>query len=242
MKVKKLEEEREGDVVVGELKPDLEDEREIERSENDGSESENREKPVSAAEESDRENRSMNESNSTATARVGGDEPSQTRDDSGDHKPDPDPVNKDEEEGSVSRGSEASHSDESGTSERKWKRKNSGSENNRGGSGEIRSAGSKSQPLVGLLDLIRSHPRGSLFERRLRSQVCKYLIFLIFYYILKFIITCFLSLVLGNIKAKLEIFYILKRYSVLYMESLHFLKSYFYVHFCILLDNLYVNV
>ncbi|CAA0376836.1 unnamed protein product [Arabidopsis thaliana] len=179
LKVKKLEEERE----VGEEKPDLENERKEERSENDGSESEHREKAVSAAEESDRENRSMNESNSTATAgeeeRVCGDEPSQTReDDSGNDKnPDPDPVNKDataaeEEEGSVSRGSEASHSDElgeSGTSESKWKRKR----RKQGGAGEIRSAESKSQPLISLLDLIRSHPRGSLFERRLRSQEAK---------------------------------------------------------------------
>ncbi|EOA28512.1 hypothetical protein CARUB_v10024727mg [Capsella rubella] len=172
LKVKKLEEERE------EEKPDLEDERKKERSENDGSETEHREKTVSAAEESDRENGSMNESNSTATVgeddRVGGGEPSQTRDDdSADNDNNPDPVSKDtageDEEGSDSRGSEASHSDElgeSGTSERKWKRKH-------GGSGEIRSDESKSQPLIGLLDLIRSHPRGSLFERRLRSQEAK---------------------------------------------------------------------
>lgn len=186
LKVKKLEEERE----VGEEKPDLGDERKEERSENDGSESEHHGKAVvsaavvSAAEESDRENRSMNESNSTETVgedeRVGGDEPSQTRDDDSgndNNNPDPDPVYNDaaaaveEEEGSVSRGSEASHSDElgeSGTSETKWKRKR----RKQVGSGDIRSAESKSQPLIGLLDLIRSHPRGSLFERRLRSQVC----------------------------------------------------------------------
>lgn len=180
MKVKRLEEEREGDE-----KPDLEDERRVERSE-----SEHREKAVSTAEESDRENRSMNESNSTASGgktageddRVGGNEPS--RDESGDNNnPDPDPVYKaEDEEGSASRGSEPSQSDElgeSGTSGRKWKRKRrKHSEINHGGSGEeIRSAASKSQPLIGLLDLIRSHPRGSLFERRLRSQVSKYLIF-----------------------------------------------------------------
>ncbi|CAL9236896.1 unnamed protein product [Arabidopsis halleri] len=178
LKVKKLEEERE----VGEEKPDLEDERKEERSEDEGSESEHRGKAVvSAAEESDRENRSMNESNSTETAgedeRVGGDEPNQTRDDDSgndNNNRDPDPVYKDAaaaEEGSVSRGSEASHSDEldeSGT-ETKWKRKR----RKQGGSGDIRSAESKSQPLIGLLDLIRSHPRGSLFERRLRSQEAK---------------------------------------------------------------------
>ncbi|XP_010508295.1 PREDICTED: uncharacterized protein LOC104784894 [Camelina sativa] len=158
LKVKKLEEERE------EEKPDLEEEMmKTERSENDGSETDHREK----AEESDRENGSMNESNSTETVRederVGGDEPDDVN---------PDPVSKDtaEEERSVSRGSEASHSDESGTSERKWKRKR----RKQGGSDEIRSDDeSKSQPLIGLLDLIRSHPRGSLFERRLRSQEAK---------------------------------------------------------------------
>ncbi|XP_010506369.1 PREDICTED: uncharacterized protein DDB_G0283697 [Camelina sativa] len=165
LKVKNLEEERE------EEKPDLEEEMKTERSENVGSETEHREK----AEESDRDNGSMNESNSTETVgedeRVGGDEPSQTRD--GDNN-NPDPVSKDtaEEERSVSRGSEASHSDElgeSGTSEGKWKRKR----RKHGGSDEIRSGESKSQPLIGLLDLIRSHPRGSLFERRLRSQEAK---------------------------------------------------------------------
>ncbi|CAH2058020.1 unnamed protein product [Thlaspi arvense] len=174
LKVKKLEEERDGDE-----KPDLEDERKGERSGNDGSESEHREK----AEESERENRSMNESNSTASGgktagedeRVGGDEPSRARDDSISNNPDPDPVCKAEE------GSEASHSGElgeSGTSGSEWKRKRrkhgDGSKSNHdSGAGEIRSAASKSQPLIGLLDLIRSHPRGSLFERRLRSQETK---------------------------------------------------------------------
>uniref|UniRef100_A0A1J3F826 Bromo domain-containing protein n=1 Tax=Noccaea caerulescens TaxID=107243 RepID=A0A1J3F826_NOCCA len=186
LKVKKLEEEREGD-----QKPDLDDERKGERSGNDGSESKLREKAVSTAEESDRENRSMNESNSTTSGgktageneRVVVDEPGQVRDDSGDNNPNPDPVYKAEamEEGSVSRGSEVSHSDElgeSGTSGKKWKQKrrkrSGGSKNNyREGDGEIRSAVSKSQPLIGLIDLIRSHPRGSLFERRLRSQDAK---------------------------------------------------------------------
>ncbi|KFK37248.1 hypothetical protein AALP_AA4G233200 [Arabis alpina] len=150
MKVKKLEEEKEGDE-----KPDLEDNRKLERSESD-----HREKTVSATaeEESDRENRSMNESNSTASGgKTAGNEPS--RDESGGNNPDPDPV---------SRGSEASESDELGESGTSWKK------NNHGGSGEeIRSAMSKSQPLISLLDLIRSHPRGSLFERRLRSQETK---------------------------------------------------------------------
>lgn len=159
LKVKRLEEERDGSEKL-----DLEEEeRKGERSENDGGE-----KAVSTAEESDRENRSMNESNSTGAGEKtvgGGDEPSRTRGDD----LDPDPVNTAEE------GSEASQSGElgeSGTSGRKWKRKR-----RKDGDGEIRSAASKSQPLIRLLDLIRSHPRGSLFERRVRSQVCNYLIF-----------------------------------------------------------------
>ncbi|CAN8286487.1 unnamed protein product [Cochlearia groenlandica] len=159
IKVKKLEEEEE--------KPDLEEEEEErrggERSGNDGSESDHREK---TEEESERENRSMNESNSTTSGGkivgedngIDGDEPSQTRDDSVDNKPYP--VFKAEEEGS-----EVSHSDESGTSGRKRRVNHGGF-----GGGKIRSTASKSQPLICLLDLIRSHPRGSLFERRLRSQ------------------------------------------------------------------------
>lgn len=157
MKVKKLEEERDG----GE-KLDLveEGERKGERSENDGGEK---------AEESERENRSMNESNSTGSGEktVGEDEPGQTRGDD----VDPDPVNAAEEGSGASDSGELG---ESGTSGRKWKRKR-----RKDSDGEIRSAASESQPLIRLLDLIRSHPRGSLFERRVRSQVCKYLIFFI---------------------------------------------------------------
>lgn len=141
MKVKKLEEEERD----GGEKLDLGEERKGERSEEN-------DKAVSTAEESERENRSMNESNSTATGEKTV-EPS---------KIDPDPVN------TAGEGSEASESGElgeSGTSGRKWKRKR-GMDSD----GEIGSAASESQPLIRLLDLIRSHPRGSLFERRVRSQ------------------------------------------------------------------------
>ncbi|KAL0862178.1 hypothetical protein Bca101_041296 [Brassica carinata] len=122
-------------------KLDLEEEKKGERSEENDK-----------AEESDRENRSMNESNSTATGEKT-DEPS---------KIDPDPVN------TAGEGSEASQSGElgeSGTSGGRWKRKR-----RLDSDGEIGSAASESQPLIRLLDLIRSHPRGSLFERRVRSQ------------------------------------------------------------------------
>ncbi|CAN8318428.1 unnamed protein product [Cochlearia groenlandica] len=157
MKVKKLVEERGGD-----HKPDLVEDR-----------SEHRKEVVSTAEEeSDRENRSMNESNSTDSGDKtnGKDEPSQTRDDScDDNNPDLDPVYTTEE------GSEASQSGKTETSGSKWKRKRreytDGDKDNN--DGEIGSEASESQPLIGLLDLIRSHPRGSLFERRLQSQETK---------------------------------------------------------------------
>ncbi|CAH8354506.1 unnamed protein product [Eruca vesicaria subsp. sativa] len=139
-KVKKLEEERDGG---GKL--DLQ---------KDGGE-----KAVTTAEESDRENRSMNESNSTGSAEktVGGDGEQARGGDA-----DPDPVNTAEE---GSEGSLSGELGESGTSGRKWRRKR-----RKDSDGEIRSAASESQPLIRLLDLIRSHPRGSLFERRVRSQ------------------------------------------------------------------------
>ncbi|KAF2569572.1 hypothetical protein F2Q68_00023913 [Brassica cretica] len=154
LKVKKLEEERDGGEKL-DLVEEEEEERKRERSENDGGD-----KAVSTAEESERENRSMNESNSTGSGEktVGEDEPGQTRGDD----VDPDPVNT-AEEGSGA--SDSGRLGESGTSGRKWKRKR-----RKDSDGEIRSAASESQPLIRLLDLIRSHPRGSLFERRVRSQ------------------------------------------------------------------------
>ncbi|KAJ0258533.1 hypothetical protein HA466_0073040 [Hirschfeldia incana] len=146
LKVKKLEEEERD----GGGKLDLgEEERKGERSEND-----------KAAEESERENRSMNESNSTGSGEkiAGGDERGKARGDD----LDPDPVNT---AGEGSGASDSGELGESGTSGRKWKRKRG-----KDSDGEIRSAASESQPLIRLLDLIRSHPRGSLFERRVRSQ------------------------------------------------------------------------
>lgn len=159
MKVKKLEEERDGGEKLDLVEE--EEERKRERSENDGGEK---------AEESERENRSMNESNSTGSGEktVGEEEPGRTRGDD----LDPDPVNTAEEGSGASDSGELG---ESGTSGRKWKRKR-----RKDSDGEIRSAESESQPLIRLLDLIRSHPRGSLFERRVRSQVCKYLFFSLF--------------------------------------------------------------
>ncbi|KAG2258582.1 hypothetical protein Bca4012_021746 [Brassica carinata] len=161
LKVKKLEEEKDGD--DGDDKPDL--------------------KPVRSLTEPARLNRettesnqrSMNESNSTASVdktadheRVNGDEPRN-----------PDPA---ADEGTVSRRSGTSHSGESETSTgprkrtRRGQRDMSGEDSSiRGGSGGgyIKTAGNKSQPLVEIIKLIRSHPRGSVFESRLRSQETK---------------------------------------------------------------------
>ncbi|KFK42882.1 hypothetical protein AALP_AA1G050900 [Arabis alpina] len=150
--IKKLEEEKNEDDDDGDdKKPDLEVHDET--------------KPVRLNREttdSNRENRSMNESNSTGS----------------DHDKtvtDPDPVN------TVSRRSEMSNSGElgeSGTSIGYGKRKrtkyrsgeDSGDHGGSGGDVNVKSAGDKSQPLIDIIKLIRSHPRGSVFESRLRSQ------------------------------------------------------------------------
>ncbi|KAG7566349.1 Bromodomain [Arabidopsis suecica] len=171
LKVKKLEEEKDGD--DGDNKPDLKnDEIKPARLNRDTT-------------ESDREdNRSMNESNSTASVdkiadhdRLDGDKMVQT--DENLRNPDPDPVNKaaapEEEQRTVSKRSEMSNSgelDESGTSTGPGKRKGQKYRSG-GGGGDIKSAGDKSQPLIDTIKLIRSHPRGSVFESRLRSQETK---------------------------------------------------------------------
>jgi hypothetical protein len=171
LKVKKLEEEKDGD--DGDNKPDLK---------NDET------KPVRVnreTTESDRDdNRSMNESNSTASVdkiadhdRLDGDKMVKANENS--RNPDPDPVNKaetpEEEERTVSKRSEMSNSgelDESGTSNCLGKRKGQKYRSG-GGGGGVKSAGDKSQPLIDIIKLIRSHPRGSVFESRLRSQDTK---------------------------------------------------------------------
>ncbi|KAL1196607.1 hypothetical protein V5N11_031071 [Cardamine amara subsp. amara] len=167
LKVKKLEEEKDGN--GGDNKPDLGND-EIKPA------MLNRETT-----ESDRDNRSINESNSTASVdKIADHDPS-----GGDKTADPDPVYKvapEKEERTVSRRSEMSQSgemDESGTSKVLGKRKGekymSGDDSSiRGGSGgDIKSAGKNSQPLINFIKLIRSHPRGSVFESRLKSQETK---------------------------------------------------------------------
>ncbi|XP_010469232.1 PREDICTED: bromodomain-containing protein bet-1-like isoform X1 [Camelina sativa] len=167
LKVKKLEEE-EKDGDDGDNKPDL------------GNDETKPAKLNRETTESDRDdNRSMNESNSTASV-------DKVADHDGDKRveaySDPDPVNKaaapkeEEEEKTVSKRSEMSNSgelDESGTSTGHGKRKGQKKYRSGGGGGEIKSAGYKSQPLIDTIKLIRSHPRGSVFESRLRSQETK---------------------------------------------------------------------
>ncbi|KAJ4905004.1 DNA-binding bromodomain-containing protein [Raphanus sativus] len=146
LKVKKLEEEEKD----GDGKPDLEDDSKTVRS-----------LP------------SMNESNSTASAdheRLVGDK---TVENSSNPHPDHTAAAavEEEEEGTVSRRSGMSHSGElgeSGTSTVNRKRKG----NIYGGSGgNIKPDGNQSQPLMmEIVKLIRSHPRGSVFETLLKSQ------------------------------------------------------------------------
>ncbi|KAL0725392.1 hypothetical protein Bca4012_039991 [Brassica carinata] len=150
LKVKKLEEEKDGD--DGDDKPDLDDDSKTVRS-----------LP------------SMNESNSTASVdheRLGGDKTVRNNENS--RNPDPDRKAAVEvEEGTVSRRSGMSHSGElgeSGTSTGHRKRKG----NIYGENGDnIKPDGNHSQPLIEIVKLIRSHPRGSVFESRLRSQETK---------------------------------------------------------------------
>ncbi|XP_009138872.1 bromodomain-containing protein bet-1 isoform X2 [Brassica rapa] len=87
-----------------------------------------------------------------------------------------------EEEGTVSRRSGMSHSGELGESgtytghrKRKGHEYMSGEDNSiRGESGgNIKPDGNQSQPLIEIIKMIRSHPRGSVFEYRLRSQETK---------------------------------------------------------------------
>ncbi|CAH8390708.1 unnamed protein product [Eruca vesicaria subsp. sativa] len=145
----KLEEENDGDD-----KPDLEDDSKIVRS-----------LP------------SMNESNSTASVdeiadheRLGGDQTVHANDNSGNLDPDRKATAAVEE--TVSRRSGMSHSSElgeSGTSTGHRKRK----ANIYGGSGDNKPGGIKSQPLIEIIKLIRSHPRGSVFEYPQKSQETK---------------------------------------------------------------------
>nr|XP_016456285.1 PREDICTED: uncharacterized protein LOC107780269 [Nicotiana tabacum] len=206
LKVKKMEEEREQSLKEESSddgqKPDLEDVKE-ERSQNDknsgadGKPEESTGKAVSS-EESDRENRSFNESNSTENREIGvknEPEPVET----GEFRPvqEAKPVSEEDSyNGSSSdRHEEKKISRESGESKEETKENSdvqstatlTKKKRQRGGDGG-RSCGdavetgspavglskgegaAKSEPLIEFLDIIRSHKRGSMFKRRLDSQ------------------------------------------------------------------------
>ncbi|XP_016500778.1 uncharacterized protein LOC107819199 [Nicotiana tabacum] len=203
LKLKKMEEEREQSLKDESLddgqKPDLEDVKE-ERSQNDnnsGADGKPEESTGKAgsSEESDRENRSFNESNSTENRDIGvknEPEPVET----GEFRPvqEVKPVSEEDSyNGSSSdRQEEKKISRESGESKEETK-ENSDVQSTatltkkrwqRGGrsGGDAVEAGSpavglnkgqgaaKSEPLIEFLDIIRSHKRGSMFKRRLDSQ------------------------------------------------------------------------
>ncbi|XP_048609630.1 LOW QUALITY PROTEIN: biorientation of chromosomes in cell division protein 1-like 1 [Brassica napus] len=156
LKVKKLEEENDGH--DGDDRPDLvEDGSKAVRSINDETE------PTR-----------LNRETSNSTASVGKIADHERL--SGDNSKNPDPDHMaatEEEEGTISRRSGMSQSvelGESGTSTVNRKRKGheymSGEDN-------IKPDGNQSQPLIEIIKLIRSHPRGSVFASRLRSQETK---------------------------------------------------------------------
>lgn len=207
LKVKKMEEEREQSLKEESSddgqKPDLEDVKE-ERSQNDnnsGADGKPEESTGKAgsSEESDRENRSFNESNSTENREIGvknEPEPVET----GEFRPvqEAKPVSEEDSyNGSSSdRHEEKKISRESGESKEETKENSdvqstatlTKKKRQRGGDGG-RSCGdavetgspavglskgegaAKSEPLIEFLDIIRSHKRGSMFKRRLDSQV-----------------------------------------------------------------------
>uniref|UniRef100_A0A6M2F027 Uncharacterized protein n=1 Tax=Populus davidiana TaxID=266767 RepID=A0A6M2F027_9ROSI len=188
LKVKRLEEERERSVQGGDSntqKSDLKEERpEIEKEQESG-------KPVSVSgEESDWENRSVNESNSTGTGGKGGGEDAvgeleklePVRSGSGE----PDPVmsgsnRKEVEEGGGGGGDGGEESCEVGDSVNQLSseslssgRKRKGRERKEfsvtGGDETVVVCSVKSEPLVGFLEMIRAHKNGSLFESLLENQ------------------------------------------------------------------------
>ncbi|GAV78252.1 Myb_DNA-binding domain-containing protein/Bromodomain domain-containing protein [Cephalotus follicularis] len=179
LKVKRLEEEREGN-------PDLE---------MDGSETDKKAQPqpeeeddikskyllssggggARAGEESDRENRSVNESNSTSRTGGGGEEgslrvqPGPVQD--GSVRPDPVPNGEPGVgESEMSGGDVQSSASLGGKRKRKGRRRKEVSGGHDDGDDDDDDDDVKSEPLVGFLEMIRAHQHGSLFERRLQAQ------------------------------------------------------------------------
>jgi len=150
--VKRLEEERQQRKEEGSEKTDRPDNREPE-------ETTRRERPASG---DDNDNQSFNESNTTSyrTCENRSPEP-EVKPGSGE------PLPIQEEVGSVEKGSLRLDS----TREKKRRRRSEEDEAEGGKLGHAKEIASKSQPLIKILVMLRSHKNGSLFERRLRSQV-----------------------------------------------------------------------
>lgn len=157
--------------------PDLEQE----ASQNDKKDEPEKKDSVSGGEESDRENRSVNESNSTGseekTAEKDGvkleDEP--VREGPGEAAPvlsvsNSKPVGEESHELGDSVTQLSSEVQSSASLGRKRKRKERKRGEEIGGDG-IKGTTEKSEPLVGLIQMIRAHRHGSLFESRLEIQV-----------------------------------------------------------------------
>ncbi|KAJ0094908.1 hypothetical protein Patl1_17287 [Pistacia atlantica] len=165
LKVKRLEEEREPalDIKTTQQKPDLDDQNIDKNDEPDKSEEPEKAcKRLVSGEESDRENRSVNESNSTGLSEKIGDGE----------------IIKNEAKaigsGGVG-GSKAVESDELGDSVTQLSSDvqssaSFGKKRKRSCGDSIKGMDVKSEPLIRLLELIRTHKHVSLFERRLKSQ------------------------------------------------------------------------
>ncbi|KAH7848940.1 hypothetical protein Vadar_010591 [Vaccinium darrowii] len=157
LKVKRLEEEREQRKEEGSEKTDRPDE--LDNREPEGTT--RRERPGSG---DDNDNQSFNESNTTSYRTC--ENRSQEPDESEVKQGSGEPSSVREEVGPVEKGSLSLES-----KREKKRRRRSGKDEAEGGKlVSAKEIVSKSQPLIKILVILRSHKNGSLFERRLRSQ------------------------------------------------------------------------
>lgn len=172
LKVKRLEEEREPplDNKTTQQEPDLDDRNIVKKDEPEKSEEPEKVcKRLVSGEESDRDNRSVNESNSTGLSEKVGDVE----------------IIKNESKvvGSGGMGgSKAVESDELGDSVTQLSSdvqssSSFGKKRKRNCGDSIKGTDVKSEPLIRLLELIRTHKHVSSFERRLKSQVFIYILY-----------------------------------------------------------------
>lgn len=194
LKVKKMEEERERSVQEGDgntEKPDLKPDR-LRNEDEPG-------KPGSVSgEESDREDRSVNESNSTASgggedavAKLEEVEPVQ----GGSGEPDPVVSGSNRKALDEEGGGGGGESCEFGDSVTQLSSESLNSGRKRKGierkeevsvTGGEETVAVKSEPVVGFLEMIRAHRNGSLFESLLESQVCTVWAFLLIFSVFVF--------------------------------------------------------